>query len=99
MITDSKSFRQYDVLWRFIAALLALAVMYLVYRQLDGTEVLEMIGNGDCLRQEVMALGYLGGFAVVGLMATAVVINPVPASSTMVIPSPCTNPELPSFPR
>ena len=80
MTANSKNFRQYDVLWRLIAALLALAVMYLVYRQLNGTGVLEMIGNSDRLRQEVIALGYLSGLAVVGLMATAVVINPVPSA-------------------
>ena len=65
---------------RLFGALLVLIVLVLVYRYLDASGLLERLMDGQWLRQQTLALGVWGPLLIVGLMALAIVLNPIPSA-------------------
>lgn len=65
---------------RLFGALLVLIALVLAYRYLASSGLLEQLLDGQWLRQHTLALGVWGPFLIVGLMALAVVINPIPSA-------------------
>jgi len=66
-------------LWLF-GALLILIVLVLVYFLLDSSGHLERILDVQWLREKTLALGIWGPLLIVGLMALAIVLNPIPSA-------------------
>jgi len=67
--------------WRRIAALLAGAVILMLVLYLSGeTGVARMLRQPEPLRQWVEGMGWLGPAAIMGLMALAIVISPLPSA-------------------
>ncbi len=60
-----------------IAIVVALVATYVVLLK---TGALDMLLNGPALRQRVVQLGPMGPLLVIGLMAGAIVINPIPSA-------------------
>ncbi len=60
-----------------LSILLALAAGYWLLRQ---SGALSVILNGDALREWVSRLGVLGPLAIVGLMAFAILVSPIPSA-------------------
>ncbi len=65
---------------RLLGALLVLVVLILAYRHLDASGLLEQILDGQWLRQRAPALGAWGPLLIIGLMALAIVLNPIPSA-------------------
>ncbi len=65
---------------RLAGALLVLIALVLVYRHLDASGLLERLMDGQWLRQQTLALGVWGPLLIVGLMALAIVLNPIPSA-------------------
>lgn len=65
---------------RLLGALLVLIALILAYRQLDASGLLEQILDGQWLRQRTLALGVWGPLLIIGLMALAIVLNPIPSA-------------------
>lgn len=65
---------------RLFGALLVLIALVLAYRHLDASGLLEQILDGQWLRQQTLALGAWGPLLIVGLMALAIVLNPIPSA-------------------
>lgn len=65
---------------RLVGALLVLIALVLVYRYLDASGLLERLMDGQWLRQQTLALGVWGPLLIVGLMALAIVLNPIPSA-------------------
>jgi len=65
---------------RLLGALLILTAMVLVYRHLDASGLLEKITDSQWLHAHAKALGVWGPLLIVGIMALAVVINPIPSA-------------------
>lgn len=60
--------------------MLAGLAMFIIYRLLQLSGLLDMFTDSDSLRVWIAQLGYWGPIAVMGLMATAIVINPIPSA-------------------
>ncbi len=65
---------------RLLGALLVLIALVLAYRHLDASGLLEQILDGQWLREQTLALGAWGPFLIIGLMALAIVLNPIPSA-------------------
>lgn len=65
---------------RLLGALLILIALVLVYRHLDASGLLERLMDGQWLREQTLALGVWGPLLIVGLMALAIVLNPIPSA-------------------
>jgi len=65
---------------RLLGALLVLVVLVLAYFHLDSSGQLERILDGAWLREQTLALGVWGPLLIVGLMALAIVLNPIPSA-------------------
>ncbi len=65
---------------RLFGALLVLIVLVLGYFHLDSSGHLERILDGEWLREQTLALGVWGPLLIVGLMALAIVLNPIPSA-------------------
>ncbi len=65
---------------RLFVALMVLTVLMLAYFYLDSSGHLERILDGEWLRQQTLALGVWGPLLIVGLMALAIVLNPIPSA-------------------
>lgn len=65
---------------RLAGALLVLIALVLVYRHLDASGLLERLMDGQWLRGQTLALGVWGPLLIVGLMALAIVLNPIPSA-------------------
>lgn len=65
---------------RLFGALLVLIALVLVYRHLDASGLLERLMDGQWLREQTLALGVWGPLLIVGLMALAIVLNPIPSA-------------------
>lgn len=65
---------------RLLGALLVPIVLVLVYRHLDASGLLERLMDGQWLREQTLALGVWGPLLIVGLMALAIVLNPIPSA-------------------
>lgn len=65
---------------RLFGALLVLIVLVLAYFHLDSSGHLERILDGQWLREKTLALGVWGPFLIIGLMALAIVLNPIPSA-------------------
>ncbi|MBW8456921.1 MAG: TVP38/TMEM64 family protein [Thiobacillus sp.] len=65
---------------RLLGALLVLIALVLVYRHLDASGLLERLMDGQWLREQTLALGVWGPLLIVGLMALAIVLNPIPSA-------------------
>lgn len=65
---------------RLLGALLVLVVLALIYFHLDSSGHLERILDGEWLREQTLALGIWGPFLIIGLMALAIVVNPIPSA-------------------
>jgi uncharacterized membrane protein YdjX (TVP38/TMEM64 family) len=65
---------------RLFGALLVLIVLVLAYFHLDSSGQLERILDGEWLREQTLALGIWGPLLIVGLMALAIVLNPIPSA-------------------
>ncbi|MFZ3175150.1 MAG: TVP38/TMEM64 family protein [Thiobacillus sp.] len=65
---------------RLAGALLVLIALVLVYRHLDASGLLERLMDGQWLREQTLALGVWGPLLIVGLMALAIVLNPIPSA-------------------
>ncbi|MDP1904764.1 MAG: TVP38/TMEM64 family protein [Pseudomonadota bacterium] len=65
---------------RLLGALLVLVTLVLAYRHLDASGLLEQILDGEWLRERTLALGAWGPFLIIGLMALAIVLNPIPSA-------------------
>lgn len=65
---------------RLFGALLVLIVLVLAYFHLDSSGHLERILDGEWLREQTLALGIWGPLLIVGLMALAIVLNPIPSA-------------------
>lgn len=66
--------------WRLVGALLILTAMVLVYRHLDASGLLGKITDGQWLHAQAKALGVGGPLLIIGIMALAIVINPIPSA-------------------
>ncbi|MDO9387816.1 MAG: TVP38/TMEM64 family protein [Thiobacillus sp.] len=60
--------------------MLVLIALVLVYRHLDASGLLERLMDGQWLREQTLALGVWGPLLIVGLMALAIVLNPIPSA-------------------
>lgn len=65
---------------RLLGALLVLIVLMLAYFHLDSSGHLERILDGEWLREQTLALGVWGPLLIVGLMALAIILNPIPSA-------------------
>ncbi len=65
---------------RLLGALLVLIVLVLAYFHLETSGLLEQIMDGQWLRRRALALGAWGPLLIVGLMALAIVLNPIPSA-------------------
>jgi uncharacterized membrane protein YdjX (TVP38/TMEM64 family) len=65
---------------RWLLALLILAGLIAVYVLLDTRGVLEQVMDVQWLRGQALALGAWGPFLIIGLMALAIVLNPIPSA-------------------
>lgn len=65
---------------RLAGALLVLIALVLLYRHLDASGLLERLMDGQWLREQTLALGVWGPLLIVGLMALAIVLNPIPSA-------------------
>lgn len=65
---------------RLLGVPLILILLVLAYRHLDASGLLEQILDGQWLRQRALALGIWGPLLIVGLMALAIVLNPIPSA-------------------
>lgn len=65
---------------RLIAGFLVVVALAAAYRMLSRTGALAALADPQSLRAQVLALGPVGPLAVVGLMATAIVLNPIPSA-------------------
>lgn len=65
---------------RLAGALLVLIALVLVYRNLDASGLPERLMDGQWLREQTLALGVWGPLLIVGLMALAIVLNPIPSA-------------------
>lgn len=65
---------------RLAGALLVLIALVLLYRHLDASGLLERLMDGQWLRGQTLALGVWGPLLIVGLMALAIVLNPIPSA-------------------
>ena len=73
--------RQRNGPWRRIAVLsLAAAMIAVIFFLLAETDLAKMLGEPQALRQWVQDMGWLGPAAVIGLMALAIVISPLPSA-------------------
>lgn len=70
---------------RLFGALLALIVLVLAYFHLDSSGHLERILDGQWLRAQTLALGVWGPLLIVGLMALAIILNPIPSAPIAVV--------------
>jgi len=66
-------------LW-LLGTLLVLIVLVLAYFHLDSSGHLERILDGEWLREQTLALGIWGPLLIIGLMALAIVLNPIPSA-------------------
>ncbi len=66
-------------LW-LLGTLLVLIVLVLAYFHLDSSGHLERIVDGEWLRERTLALGIWGPLLIVGLMALAIILNPIPSA-------------------
>lgn len=74
------SLQRKALLVRLMIAFSMLLVLFVLYRLLQESGVLEMITDSDRLRSEIQALGLWGPASVIGLMTLAVVLNPIPSA-------------------
>src|SRR4030065_880940 len=65
---------------RLLGALLVLIALVLVYRHLDASGLLERLMDDQWLGEHTLALGVWGPLLIVGLMALAIVLNPIPSA-------------------
>ncbi len=65
---------------RLFGALLVLTILVLAYFHLDSRGYLERILDGEWLREQTLALGIWGPLLIIGLMALAIVLNPIPSA-------------------
>lgn len=65
---------------RLAGALLILILLLLAYRHLDASGMLHQILDGQWLRRQTEALGAWGPLLIIGLMALAIVLNPIPSA-------------------
>lgn len=65
---------------RIVAATALLMAFFLGYWTLQETGALAVLLDGQALRQYIMGLGMLGPLAVVGLIALAVLVSPLPSA-------------------
>lgn len=65
---------------RLFAALLVLIGLVLAYFHLESGGHLERILDGEWLREQALALGVWGPLLIIGLMALAIVLNPIPSA-------------------
>ncbi len=70
---------------RLFGALLVLLGLVLAYYQLDAGGHLGRILDGEWLREQTLALGVRGPFLIVGLMALAIILNPIPSAPIAVV--------------
>lgn len=70
---------------RLFGALLVLLVLVLAYFLLDTSGHLERILDGEWLREQTLALGVRGPFLIIGLMALAIILNPIPSAPIAVV--------------
>lgn len=70
---------------RLLGALLVLIVLVLAYFHLDSSGHLERILDGEWLREQTLALGVWGPLLIVGLMALAIILNPIPSAPIAVV--------------
>lgn len=65
---------------RIALILLVVALLAGGYMGLSASGMLETVANGDALRRLVVALGWFGPFAIIGLMTLAIVMSPIPSA-------------------
>lgn len=65
---------------RWLLALLILTGLVAVYVLLDARGVLEQVMDVQWLRGQTLALGAWGPLLIIGLMALAIVLNPIPSA-------------------
>jgi len=65
---------------RIVAAIALLIALVLGYWMLKETGALAVLLDGNALRQYIMCLGMMGPLAVVGLIALAVLVSPIPGA-------------------
>lgn len=70
---------------RLAGALLILILLLLAYLHLDASGMLHRILDGEWLRAKTMALGAWGPLLIMGLMALAIVLNPIPSAPIAVV--------------
>lgn len=63
----------------FAIGLAGLAI-FILYQLLRSFGVLEIIADSDRLNNRVVELGYFGPIALIGLMAAAIIVNPIPSA-------------------
>ena len=65
---------------RITILLLAAAMIAVIFFLLAETDLAKMLGEPEALRQWVEEIGWLGPAALIGLMALAIVISPLPSA-------------------
>ncbi|MEY8829754.1 TVP38/TMEM64 family protein [Sedimentitalea sp. XS_ASV28] len=70
--------------WRLVPALAALAVLAALYALLWRLGALDGLTDGPGLRDRVEGLGVFGPILIVVLLATAIVLNPIPSAPVAV---------------
>lgn len=77
---SDQGIRARHVGWRLAAGAAVLGGLIAGYWALSETGALALLADPAGLRERVRALGAIGPLAVVGLMATAIVVNPIPSA-------------------
>jgi len=68
------------VIWQLVIGLLLVVVLYLVYAFLSSNDILSLLDQREALLSWVRDLGVAGPLAIIGLLAVAIVISPLPSA-------------------
>jgi uncharacterized membrane protein YdjX (TVP38/TMEM64 family) len=69
-----------DIPLRLMMGIVIVGLLIATYWLLAKTGVLDVLLDGNALRQHVAELGPFGPLVVIGLMTTAIVVNPIPSA-------------------
>lgn len=77
---DAIGARRRTILLRLAAGIAIVALLVAGYFVLANTDALALLGDSTALRERIDQLGLLGPVAVIAMMATAIVLNPIPSA-------------------
>jgi len=72
--------RRRTILLRMAAGIAIVALLVTGYFILANTNALALLGDSTALRERIDQMGKVGPVAIMGLMATAIVLNPIPSA-------------------